>query len=157
MRKSIGMSLALLCLAAALHPTSAHAGVYGDDLARCLVERTSDADKILLAQWIYTVISVHPSAASLAKISDADREAVAERAGKVFETLLTDSCREQAAKTIKYEGTDALGNGFKVLGEIAMTTLLGDPAVSAESQNFVKYVDQAKITSALSGDAAAED
>ena len=38
-----------------------------------------------------------------------------------------------------------------------MTTLLGDPAVSAESQNFVKYVDQAKITSALSGDAAAED
>lgn len=153
----IFLTATALSLAAAVHPAPAHAGVYGDDLAKCLVERTSDADKILLAQWIYTVISVHPSAASLGKISDADREAVAERAGKVFETLLTDSCREQAAKTIKYEGTDALGNGFKVLGEIAMTTLLGDPGVSAESQNFVKYVDQAKITAALTAEAAAED
>jgi len=146
---------AVLLLAAALHPAPAHAGVYGDDLAKCLVERTSDADKILLAQWIYTVISVHPSATSLAKIGDSDREAIAERAGKVFERLLTVSCREQAAKAIKYEGAESLGNGFKVLGGIAMTTLLEDPAVSAESQNFVRYVDQAKIKAALSDAPAA--
>lgn len=157
MRFSIVVAFGALSLAAALHPTPANAGIYGDDLAKCLVERTSDADKILLAQWIYTVISVHPSAAALGKISDADREAVAERAGKVFETLLTASCREQAAKTIKYEGTEALGNGFKALGEIAMTTLLGDPAVSAESQNFARYVDQAKITAALTDEAPAGD
>jgi hypothetical protein len=156
MRIPAGLAVAALALAAGLQPAPAHAGLYGDDLAKCLVERTSDADKILLAQWIYTVISVHPSVASLGKISDADREAVAERAGKVFETLLTDSCGEPAAKAIKYEGTGALGNGFKVLGEIAMTTLLGNPRVSAESENFVKYVDQAKIKAALEGSGAGD-
>lgn len=144
MRASATAAATFLMLVA-FNPGPAVAGVYGDDLARCLVETTSDSEKVMLAQWIYTVISVHPSAAALAEVSDADRTAVARQAGKVFETLLTDSCREQTAKVVKYEGADALGDSFKVLGEIAMTTLLTNPVVAAESQSFVKYVDEAKL------------
>ncbi|KGM56300.1 hypothetical protein N800_08885 [Lysobacter daejeonensis GH1-9] len=151
MRASLGLTALLLLSLASLNPGPVHAGVYGDDLAKCLVERTSDGDKVLLAQWIFTVISVHPSAASLGEVSDADRAKVAKQAGKVFETLLTDSCKEQTVKAVKYEGADTLGSSFKVLGEIAMTTLLADQNVAAESQNFIKYVDEAKIKAALSG------
>ena len=139
------LSVALL----AFGPMRAHAGVYGDDLAKCLVEKTSDSDQVLLAQWIYTVMSVHPSAASLAKVSEADRTVVAKKASKVFETLLTESCKEQTVKAVKYEGTEELGNSFKVLGGIAMKTLMSDPAVAAESQNFVQYVDEKKIKAVL--------
>lgn len=134
----------LLFVAASASPP-AHAGVYGDDLAKCLVEKTSDGDKVLLAQWIYTVLSVHPSAASIGAVSAADRTDVAKKAGVVFEALLTDSCREQTTKAVKYEGVEAIGSSFKVLGGIATNTLMSDPAVAAESQNFIQYVDEAKI------------
>jgi hypothetical protein len=87
--------VALLLAMAALHPGQARAGVYGDDLARCLVEKTSDSDKVLLAKWIFTIISAHPSAVSLAKVSEAERTAVARQTAGVFQTLLTDTCREQ--------------------------------------------------------------
>lgn len=147
----IGLTAVVLALAAVLSPGPAKAGIYGDELAKCLVERTTDGDKILLAQWIFTVISVHPSAASIADIHDADRERVARQAGKVFETLLAESCSGQTVKAVKYEGSDAIGGSFKVLGEIAMTTLLADPKVAAESQNFIKYVDEAKLKTALGG------
>ena len=149
MRAPIGLTVLAFSLAALLSPAPAKAGVYGDDLAKCLVEHTNDGDKIVLAQWIFTVMSAHPSAASLARISDADRTAVARQAGRVFETLLTDSCKEQTGKAVKYEGTAALGSSFKVLGEIAMNTLLANPSVAAESQNFMTYVDEAKIKAAF--------
>lgn len=145
------VATALLLAVGLLGAGPAAAGVYADDLAKCLVAKTSDGEKVLLAQWIYTVISVHPSAASLASVKESDRTGVAKQAGQVFETLLADSCREQSAQAVKYEGMDALRNSFKVLGEIAMTTLLSDPAVAAESQRFVKYVDEARIGAALVG------
>jgi hypothetical protein len=147
MRSAVGFSVAVSLAAAMLLPGTAKAGIYSDDLSRCLVTKTSDADKILLAKWIFSVMSVHPSAAAIATISDADRTDVSEATAGVFEMLLTDSCRDESAKAVKYEGTVAIGNSFKVLGEIAMTTLLADPKVEAESQNFIKYVDEAKMKS----------
>ncbi len=48
------------------------AGLYTDDLSRCLVENTSPADKITLVQWIGVAISQHPAISSLNKATDAD-------------------------------------------------------------------------------------
>lgn len=141
----IRLTSLFVVFAAMLIPSTATAGIYSDDLSRCLVAKTSDGDKILLAKWIFTVISVHPSAALIANISDGDRTEVSRQAARTFEVLLTESCKDEAAKAVKYEGTVALGASFKVLGEIAMTTLLADPKVAAESQNFIKYVDEAKL------------
>lgn len=145
MRAPVAFAAALVLASTMAIPGTARAGIYSDDLSRCLVAKTSDDDKILLAKWIFTVISVHPSAASMATISDASRTEVSVGTAGIFEALLTDSCRDESAKAVKYEGTAALGESFKVLGEIAMTTLLADPRVEAESQNFIKHVDEAKL------------
>lgn len=136
---------AVLTAAALLAPATTHAGVYSDSLARCLVERTTDDDKVLLARWIFTVISAHPSAATLATIDETQKVATARGTGELFETLLTGSCREETMKAVRYEGTQALNASFKVLGEIAMNTLMTDPAVQAESANFMPYVDEEKL------------
>ncbi len=153
--KSIACLSLLLSLAAGV-PKLATAGVYTDELAKCLVENTSDDDKIALAKWIFTVISVHPSAKTIATISDSDRTAVAQNTGAIFEELLADSCASQTTKAIKYEGNGALEASFKVLGEIAMNTLLTDAAVAAESQNFVKFVDEAKLQAVFEGKVEAQ-
>ena len=133
MRNAPILTFLAIALAALSIPSPAEAGVFGDDLSKCLVEKTSDTDRLVLAQWIFTVMSVHPSAALLAKVSDADRTSVAKKAGKVFETLLTDSCKVQTAKAVKYEGSDTLKGSFKALGEIAMNSILSNPRVSEET------------------------
>jgi hypothetical protein len=55
---------------------------------------------------------------------------------------------------MKYEGSQALGSSFKVLGEIAMTTLMGDPAVAAQLKDFVQYLDEDKIKAVLGREGA---
>lgn len=135
----------LATTAALLTPIIGHAGVYSDDLSKCLVARTSDEDKLLLAKWIFTVISAHPDTASLATVNNVEKVDVAKGTGKLFETLLTASCHDETTKAVKYEGSQALGAGFKVLGEIAMNTLLSNPKVQAESENFMQYVDTKKL------------
>ncbi|MGY1459849.1 hypothetical protein ACW5F0_14590 [Luteimonas sp. A534] len=139
----------LVAVSATLAPAVAHGGVYSDSLAKCLVERTSDQDKILLAKWIFTVIAAHPSAASLATVDGHQKSEVVEGTGKLFETLLTESCHEETAKAVRYEGSEALGISFKVLGEIAMNTLLTDPKVQAETENFMQHVDAKKLEQAF--------
>ena len=145
------LTVLALSLAAIFNPSPAVAGVYGDELSKCLVEKTSDDDKIILIQWIFTVMSVHPSAASLAKVSDTDRIAVAKRTGKVLETLLTGSCKDQTVKAVKYEGVDSLKGSFEALGEIAVNSIQSNARVSEESGAFLKYVDEAKIKAVLVG------
>lgn len=145
------LTTAAALLAVAAFPCATRAGIYGDDLARCLVANTSDADRTLLATWIFTVISVHPEAERIATIADEDREAVAVKAAALFEGLLTETCATETSGAVKYEGASALEGSFKTLGEIAMTTLLAEPRVGAASQNFIKYVDLEKIGAVVGG------
>jgi hypothetical protein len=136
--------IGLMVVTAMISPP-ARAGVYGDDLAKCLLSKTSDEEKIALAQWIFSIISVHPSVASIATVSDEGRTQASKKTALVFQQLLTDSCKDETTKAVKYEGTDAIKGSFKVLGEIAMNTLLTDPKVSAESQKFVEFMDEKKL------------
>src|SRR5690606_36694767 len=118
-------------------PAPATAGIHADDLSRCLVAKTSDAERIALAKWIFTVISVHPEAASLATIDASTMAGISRDTAGIFQTLLTESCRDETALAVKYEGTGALGESFKVLGEIAMSTLLADSRVATQLQEFI--------------------
>lgn len=41
-------------------PAVSHAGLYTDDLARCLVVSTSTQDRADLVRWIFSAASAHP-------------------------------------------------------------------------------------------------
>ena len=146
MRKLVLPVALLLALAT---PMAARAGVYSDDLSRCLVANTHDADQIVLAQWIFGIMSVHPDVAPIAKVDDATRVAMSKKVASLFQTLLTDSCRNETTQAMKYEGVEALKGSFELLGKIAMNTLMGDPKVAAETQAFVQYLDEAKLKAVM--------
>ena len=61
-------------------PLTAMAGTYGDTLTKCLVERTTPADKTLLVQWIFSTIAVHPDVSSMMSMN-ADRRVQAKQKG----------------------------------------------------------------------------
>jgi hypothetical protein len=144
----------VLAAAGALAPARAIAGPFTDELSKCLVEKTTDQDKTLLVQWIFSTMATHPDVQGLATVATAKREDLSRRAAKMFEVLLVDRCNIEAKKAVQYEGQSVFGASFEVLGRIAGMGLFSHPTVARESAKFATYVDQKRLQAALAIDAA---
>jgi hypothetical protein len=139
----------LLCHAAAisllLGTSSAFAGLYSDDMARCLVSATTTKDKTDLVRWIFSNAALHPEVASISSITPERRAEINRLAGALLERLLTESCRKQTQDALKYEGQLAMQTSFQVLGQVAMLELMSNPAVGAGFSGIGKYIDETKL------------
>jgi hypothetical protein len=121
------------------------AGIYTDDLSRCLVESTSKADQATLVQWVVVAILQHPAVATLGKTTDLDIDKANAAAGDLFMRLLTDACLEKSKKAIKYEGQAAIQAAFSVLGQVAMQDLFTDERVKKVMAGLKEHVDAKKL------------
>lgn len=124
-------------------------GVYTNALTKCIVQSTSDADKRLVVTWVFAVIALHPDVQNMMTVSPEERDDANKRIANLFETLLTKTCRTEATEAIKYEGNEAIGKSFEVLGQIAMRELLTNPQVNAGLAGFAKYIDTQRIEEVL--------
>jgi hypothetical protein len=139
MIRSIIITLALLICA------TANAGVYSDDMARCLVTSTSPKDKTDLVRWIFANASLHPDVAGIARVTDATRDKLNREVASLLEKLVTDTCRKQSQDAFRYEGRTAFEQSFSTLGQVAMRELMSDKTVSAGFAAFTKYLDKEKL------------
>jgi hypothetical protein len=140
---------ALLGLSCGFWLIPAHAGVYGDNLTKCLIKSTTDADHVALVQWIFAMLSMHPQVQSMVTISDAQRNELNRKVAAILERLLTEQCRSETAQAVKFEGMPTLGPSFQALGKVAGTQLFSDPGVAAGMAEFTKYIDPAKFKGLL--------
>ena len=137
----VGFALAL----AVLPSDPAGAGVYSDELAKCLVRSTTDADKTYLMRWLFASMSVHPAVRSIALVSDAERAELNKNAARLFEKLITETCMTQTQEAVKYEGPGTLQSSFEVLGAVAGRGLMSDPGVAKSMAEFANYLDKQKL------------
>ena len=131
--------------------TASHAGPAQDALSACLVKSATPADNVILVDWIFGVMSLHSTVSKFATISDAQRETLNKDAGTLFTRLVSEDCGAELKAAVEKEGTDAVGEAFGKLGEIAMTDLMSDPKVQAGTEAMSAYIDQDKITAAVLG------
>ncbi len=124
-----------------LGASASQAGIYGDDMARCLVESSTSADKIKLVQWMFTAMSLHPAVQELAAVGEKDRNAANKGMADLMLDLVTVRCLEQAKKAIKYEGQAALQAGFSVFGQVAGQELFANPNVAAGLSGLEEHLD----------------
>ena len=96
-----------------------NAGIYSDDLARCLVESSTPSDKIILVKWMFTPMSLHPAVKSIASVSDEQVDKSNKEAADTIVKLITETCKDQTVKAIKYEGEAAIRSSFNVFGNVA--------------------------------------
>ena len=136
---------ALVCVAAMTFTTPSFAGLYTDDLSRCIVDTTSAEDKTNLMKWIFVAMAQHPSVAPYSAAKPADVTALNEIIGKLFMHLLTETCQQKARDAIRIEGVGAIQAAFQVLGQVAASGLFSDPAVVKTMSDLNHYVDQAKL------------
>jgi hypothetical protein len=127
----------------------AYAGPYTDDLSKCLVASTSDQDKTQLVEWIFFSLSLNPKISPYAQVSPAQREVADKGLAKLFERLVAESCSTQTKQAVQYEGTAALSESFRLLGQVAAQEIFKDPAVAAGTSKFAEYLDEKKINQAL--------
>ncbi len=141
------MRLKLILAALLLYGQTAPAvaGIYTDDLSRCLVESTSKADQATLVQWVVVAILQHPAVATLGKTTDLDIDKINAAAGDLFMRLLTDACVDKSKKAIKYEGPAAIQAAFAVLGQVAMQELFTDEHVKKVMAGLKEHVDDKKL------------
>lgn len=137
---------ALLCLAFSL---PAHAGLYADDLSRCLVEKTTTEDKNTLVRWVISTTTLHPAVASLAKVGNEARTRINRDTARIFERLLTESCLEQTRQAVRVEGAAAIQSGFQTLGQVAMAEVFADPKVAAALAELDRHIDANRLRDAL--------
>lgn len=137
------MLCALASLVSATSP--AQAGIYTDDLSKCLVRSASDADQKALVLWVFMAMARHPSAQIYTNLTDKQRDDGDRAAAGIFQRLLFQDCRSETVSALKYEGANAIEPAFSVLGQVAMRGLMGEPSVAGGMSGMAKYVDVAKF------------
>lgn len=129
--------------------TEAEAGVYGDELGKCLVDSSSPKDRAALVQWMFVGLSQNPAVQSMSVPSVQQREETSRAMAKVFNRLVLNDCRKEALVALKYEGDDGFKSSFETFGQVAATTLMSDPAASAELDRFTSYIDSSAFESLM--------
>ena len=121
--------------------TSANAGQYSDKSSNCLMQKTTDRDKIVLVRWVFSVIAQHSALNSEFQISDDKIRNHEIAVADYMQYILGTVCFEETKNVLNYEGVDAFGDAFELLGELAMLSLMEDQNVNAAFENWIKYLD----------------
>jgi hypothetical protein len=140
-------SVAAVALVAALWgpATVAQAGVYTDDLTKCLVKATSPSDQVDFVAWVFSALSEHPAVASYSNLTEADRDRLSKKVAGLYLRLMTVDCRTDLVTALKYEGSSAIGASFSVVGQVAFRNLMTDPKVAAGLQRLSTFADTTKL------------
>lgn len=145
--------VAVVVLACAAVPP-AEAGIYADDLAKCLVASTTTRDQTDLVRWIFATAALHPGVSSIAAVTSAQRTEMARTVAELFERLLTESCRSPFAAAMQNEGNQTIEAAFQVLGQVAMRALMADPAVGKGFDEIDSFLHKEKIEGAAKATAS---
>ncbi len=124
---------------------AASAGVFADDLGRCLVNSTTKGDRENLIRWLFVAASHHPAVKPIASVTSAQQEESDKQMGTLFMKLLTESCKTEAQKALQAEGPVTMQIAFEVLGKVAGQELFSSPEVAGNLQGLAKYIDMEKI------------
>jgi hypothetical protein len=141
------MRYSIVALTAALlvgFAHSAQAGIYTDDMAKCLVSKSSQADKDTLMRWMFVAMSANPAVKPLSNVNAAQRESYTRAAVALMERLVFKDCHTESLNAVKYEGAGAMSGSFQVLGQVAARGLMSDPAAIEALGELNKYSDQSK-------------
>jgi hypothetical protein len=136
---------AVAACAALLQGSAAVAGVFADDLGRCLVNSTTKEDRANLIRWLFVAASHHPAVKPIATVTSAQQEESDKQMGTLVMKLLTESCKTETQKALQTEGATTLQFAFEVLGKVAGQELFSSPEVAGNLKGLAKYLDPEKI------------
>ena len=116
-------------------------GEYLNRFANCLMQNTTERDKVVLVRWMFSAVAQHSALESEFNIS-AEKSTNHEIAvADYMQYILGSICLEEAKNVLNYEGEDAFAKSFEYLGEVAMMSLIDDPNVNRALENWIIHLD----------------
>lgn len=136
---------AIAACMAVFYVPAALAGVFADDLGKCLVNSTTREDRVNLIRWLFVAASHHPAVKPIASVTPAQQEDSDKQMGTLVMKLLTESCKTETQKALQTEGPATIQFAFEVLGKVAGQELFSSPEVAGNLKGLTKYIDPEKI------------
>jgi hypothetical protein len=130
---------------ALFYASYASAGLYADDLGKCLVAATTKDDRIALIRWLFVAASHHAAVKTIMTVTPTQQDESDKIIGALTTRLLTESCKSEAQKALQYEGAVTFQLAFEVLGKVAGQELFTSPDVAASMKGLSKYIDADKL------------
>lgn len=146
MRRKLTAAVFMLC---AFGAGAASAGVYTEDLSRCLVDSSTASDKATLVRWMFTAMALHPEVAGMSSVTPEQREDANKAVADVFMKLMTQTCLSETRKAVQYEGSSAVEKGFNALGQVAGREMFANPNVAQGMVHLQSYMDKERLRKAL--------
>ena len=121
--------------------TNSFSGEYLNRFANCLMQNTTERDKVVLVRWMFSAVAQHSALESEFNIS-AEKSTNHEIAiADYMQYILGSICLEEAKNVLNFEGDDAFAKSFEYLGEVAMMSLIDDPNVNRALENWIIHLD----------------
>lgn len=125
------------------------AGVYTDDLSKCLVASTTVTDRNNLVRWMFAAAAKHPAVSEIVAVTPDVMEQTNKKMGDLVNRLLLVACKKETKEAIKYEGGTTIEASFQVLGQVAGRELFSNPAVAEGLSDLDKHIDSAALEQIL--------
>jgi hypothetical protein len=118
-------------------------------LGTCLTDNTTGRERKDLARWIFTAIAAHPEMDSLSAVTPERREQVSQTVGALYTRLFADVCRDEVRAAAAAGGDSVIGDGFGILGEVAMQELMLHDQVEQAMFGVAAHLDMERIEAAM--------
>ena len=79
------------------------------------------------------------------------RNSETKQAADLFEELIVVRCRNESRDAVNFEGESAFEAAFSVLGQVAMPTLMRDPAVNRQITRLGEVMDTTELEKLFQG------
>ena len=133
------------CFALALGSTGASAGVFTDDMSRCLIKAATPQDQLVLVKWMFAAFALNPDVAPLSTVTPEQRAQFNQEAADLMQRLVLVDCRQQTVAALKNEGPDSLLTSLTVLGSVSARGLMMNSPAAIGMLDLAKRIDGAKF------------
>ena len=133
------------CFALALGSTGASAGVFTDDMSRCLIKAATPQDQLVLVKWMFAAFALNPDVAPLSTVTPEQRAQFNQETADLMQRLVLIDCRQQTVAALKNEGPDSLLTSLTVLGSVAARGLMMNSPAAIGMLDLARRIDGAKL------------
>ena len=96
--------------------TNSFAEQYSNKFSNCLIQNTTDRDKIILVRWLFTVIAEHSALSTEFKVTKDQKIKNDRAAADYVEYILGSVCLVETKNVLNYEGEEGFLKAFENIG-----------------------------------------
>jgi hypothetical protein len=109
-------------------------------LAQCVALRTTGADRIMTARWLFAVMTKSPQIVDLSAVTAERRKELDQGFAKLLTRIITKDCVDQVRPIAAISAEDAFGQVGEALGVTAMKELTSGKEVDKALKAYVEYL-----------------